>query len=249
MEPLALVLTIVTLNVYQSFTEPKERYAAIATELGTLDPDIATFQEVARRGATSSVDTLLPGFHRVVDGRPGGYVQAILSRHPIVRQVAVPFRNNRARMALGAVIAVPLGARTREVLVLTTHLDYQLDHHAERRAQLRAIFDEAARFDGPVIVTGDLNFGDGEPESDAIPPTFVDTFRALHPDDPGFTWDRDANGMARAGSLRGEGSRRLDRILTSGLTPKTAQRVFEKAIRGGLWPSDHFGVFSRLLIR
>jgi endonuclease/exonuclease/phosphatase family metal-dependent hydrolase len=246
MSPLVFVLTVVTLNVYQTFQSPKQRYEAIAAELSTLAPDVVTFQEVARRGKVTSVDGLLPDYYRVVQGRPGGYVQGIVSRYPIVRTIEVPFRNNRRRMALGAVIAVPTAPGAREILVLTTHLDYQLDHHAQRRAQLVAILEEAGRFEGPVILTGDFNFGDGEPEGKVIPPAFVDAFRVRNEVSPGFTWDRAKNAMADAGSLAGEPSRRLDRIFVRQLEVVSSDLQFTKPVRPGLWPSDHFGLVARL---
>ena len=56
MSSLAFVLTVVTLNVFQAFQSPKQRYDAIAAELQTLAPDVATFQEVAVRGHLTSVD-------------------------------------------------------------------------------------------------------------------------------------------------------------------------------------------------
>ncbi|MBT9560686.1 MAG: endonuclease/exonuclease/phosphatase family protein [Myxococcales bacterium] len=251
------LITLLTLNVFQTFTSPAERYEAIDRELTTLNPDVATFQEVKLgKSGASSIDHLLPSHaHRIVKGRPGGYVQAIVSRHPILRTLEVPFRNNRARMALGAVIAVPTPGGTREVLVLTTHLDYQLTHHSERRAQLKAIVAAAESFDGPVAVTGDLNFGDGEAESDAIPDTFTDVWRALNGAAPGYTWDREKNPMAKKGSLVGEPSRRLDRIFWRGGRALESRIVFNQRVRPAdttrpaLFPSDHYGVFAKLEVR
>ncbi len=241
-----LLITLVTLNVYQGFTEPAARYAAIGAELEVLAPDIATFQEVAVRGGKSSVDGVLPGHvHRVVRGTPGGYQQAILSRWPIVRVVEVPFRNNRRRMGLGAVIEVP--GFQKPWLVLTTHLDFQLEHHKQRAAQLEELLAAAATHDGPVVLTGDLNFGDGESEESVLrAPGWVDVFRDLHPKLPGFTWDRERNPMAKAGSLAGEPSRRLDRVVVRGLRGRTARVVMNTAIKPRLFPSDHFGVLATL---
>ncbi len=251
------LITLLTLNVFQTFTSPAERYQAIDREIKTLNPDIATFQEVKRTNSgASSIDHLLPSHqHRVVKGRPGGYVQAIVSRYPIVRMLEVPFRNNRARMALGAVIAVPTPGGSREVMVLTTHLDYQLSHHEERRAQVKAIFAAAADFNGPVAVTGDFNFGDGEAESDAIPGTYIDVWRSLNGDAPGFTWDRENNPMANKGSLVGEPSRRLDRIFWRGGRALESRIVMNQMVRPAdktrpaLFPSDHYGVFAKLEVR
>lgn len=236
-------LTLVTLNVLQVGHQAPARYAAIQAELARLAPDVVTLQEVRRLGPRkTSADALLPGYHRAVDGGWVGYHLAILSRHPIKRTVRVPFTNNRSRMAFGAVLDV----RGTEVLVLTTHLDYQLDHHAQRRKQLDMTFAAAREFSGPVVVTGDLNFGDGEAESDGIPRDYADAWRVLHPNALGLTWDNERNPMAKRGRLPGEPSRRLDRILSRGLRPQHAEIVFDEPIRDGLFPSDHFGVLASL---
>lgn len=241
-----LLLTIVTLNVLQTGHQAELRYPAIESALQALSPDIVTLQEVRRLGPDrTSADTLLDGYHRAVDGRYRGYHLAILSRYPIKRTVRVPFRTNRARMAFGAVLDVG----GTEVLVLTTHLDYQLRHHRQRRAQLTQLFAAAADFTGPAIVTGDLNFGDGAPESDAIPPSWTDAWRACHPTAPGFTWDNDKNPMARRGRLRGEPSRRLDRVIVRQMDTEESRLVLTAPIRPGLWASDHFGLFARLAVR
>ena len=239
-----LALVVVTLNVFQTFQSAPERYAAIEAGLQAAGADVVTLQEVRRLSASrTSVDALLKGWNRAIDGRFSGYHLAILSRHPIKRTLPIPFRNNRSRMALGAVLDV----RGQEVLVITTHLNYKLKDHAARRVQLEAIVGAAAAFKGPVVLTGDFNFGDGAPEQAALPDTWGDAFRVLHPKDPGYTWDNDKNPMAMRGRLPGEPSRRLDRVFARGLRPEAAGIVFDHPVRPGLFPSDHFGVKARLV--
>ncbi len=242
MNGLEVVLTVLTLNVLQLGHDAKTRYPAIDAGLQKIGADVVTLQEVRRlRGGKTSADRISGYPHRVVDGRYAGYYLAILSKHPIKRSLRIRYRNNRARMALGAVISV----RGQELLVVTTHLNYQLKHHSQRRKQLEALFAGAAAFQGPVIVTGDMNFGDGASEERAIPNTYRDAWRTLHPDKPGLTWDNEKNPMARRGRLRGEPSRRLDRIFTT-LKPVSAKLVFDQPIAKDLFPSDHFGVVAEL---
>ncbi len=240
----AVVLTVVTLNVLQIGQQAEARYEHIDKGLRALDADIITLQEVRKLGPRrTSADVLLPEYtHRAVDGRYRGYYLAILRKPPIKRTVGVPFPNTRARMAFGAVLDV----RGVEVLVLTTHLDYQLKHNRQRRRQLQLIFEQAAGFKGPVILTGDMNFGDAAPENALISGSYVDVWRRLHPTDPGMTWDNEKNPMALRGRLKGEPSRRLDRVIVRALEPISARLVFTKPIRGRLFPSDHFGVLARL---
>ncbi len=233
-----------TLNVLQIGHSGPARYQAIDAGLRGLKAEVVTLQEVRRLGPKrTSADVLLRDWkHRAVGGRYKGYHLAVLSKHPIKRTVEIPFANNRARMAFGAVLDV----RGAEVLVVTTHLDYQLKHNKQRAVQLKAIFARAADFKGAVIVTGDFNFGDAAPENSAIPTDYTDAWRALHKDDPGFTWDNTKNPMALRGRLKGEPSRRLDRVLIRGATALESRLVFTKPIKGKLFPSDHFGVLARL---
>lgn len=238
-----LVLTVLTLNVLQVGHQADRRYPVIDQELQRLQADVVTLQEVRKlRRGKSSADRLSNYPHRVVDGRYRGYYLAVLSRHPIKRTLRIRFPNNRARMALGAVLDV----RGKEVLVITTHLNYQLRHHRQRSQQLKTLFKEAARFEGPIIVTGDMNFGDGAPEESVVPADFVDAWRSLHPGKPGFTWDNENNPMAKRGRLRGEPSRRLDRIFARGLKPEQARIILNQPIAKRLFPSDHYGVLAVL---
>ncbi|MFT7621085.1 MAG: endonuclease/exonuclease/phosphatase family metal-dependent hydrolase [Myxococcota bacterium] len=241
-----LVITILTLNVAQGGAHKEERYAAIQQQMEQAKVDVVCLQEIRRYSATStSADGLLPGWHRVIDGHYGNWNQGIFSRYPIKRTVKVPYPTRGARWALGAVLDV----KGKEVLVLTTHLDYALGATAARTQQINALFAGAAKFGGPAVVTGDFNFGDQGPESRAIPKTFTDVFRSLHPDKAGFTWDKERNAESRRSSLPGEPSRRLDRILTSKhFGSRSAALLMTGKVRPGLQFSDHFGVVAQVLL-
>jgi endonuclease/exonuclease/phosphatase family metal-dependent hydrolase len=95
---------------------------------------------------------------------------AILSRFPLrdirVRQlknVNLVFRS-RKRIALCATIDTPYGA----VRVINTHLDTRINPR-ERLEQLGPALEDAAAFEGPVIIGGDLNTNDMQWVSHVVP--------------------------------------------------------------------------------
>ena len=71
-----------------------------------------------------------------------------------------------------------------------------------------------------------------------------DAWASLRPGEPGWTYDLEANALARANAFAGEPSRRLDRVLSSRrLVPVAVGLV-------GLEdpPSDHFGVWADMKV-
>ena len=130
------------------------------------------------------------------------------------------------------------------VTVATCHLESFLDSHAERVEQIK-VFENFFKDGDRTLFAGDFNFGDGELlEEEAIPDSFSDSWKVLHPTKAGFTWDREKNPMAYKGSFPGEASRRLDRIYFSGSLPTASYLIGDKAFHKDSFPSDHFGLIS-----
>ena len=139
---------------------------------------------------------------------------------------------------------------TGPITVATTHAESFLEDGPTRAQQLEVIFGRLAG-SGDALVLGDFNFGDGEPEEARVPAEYVDLWRALRPDEPGFTWDIERSEMARVGSFPGEPSRRLDRIyLRSQRTRgRSIEIIGDQPVHPGrreLFPSDHFGLAATL---
>ena len=129
------------------------------------------------------------------------------------------------------------------------HLDHQSQPSRERSAGLLAERIAARRsLTEPAIVTGDFNVGETNPAitrltapQSGAPATFIDTFRARHPDEKmagtftGFKY----------GETSGD---KIDYIL---VPPGT--EVLEAAIvrtsRNDKYPSDHFPVVARVVVR
>jgi hypothetical protein len=138
-----------------------------------------------------------------------------------------------------------------ELVFANTHLEpFSPIIQGLQAQELLGVFAGTTR---PVILVGDLNSHPG-PASDPGAATYrlfagagwVDAFGALHPGVDGFTCCQ-AEDLRNATSLLDS---RVDHVFLRGaLTPRTAQIVGadpEDRTPGGLWPSDHAGVVSRV---
>ncbi len=129
------------------------------------------------------------------------------------------------------------------------HLDHQSQPSRERSSALVAARILARGAAGePVLVTGDFNAGETNPAVTRLtqawqgaPAMFVDTFRARHPDErrvgtfTGFKF----------GQLDGE---KIDYVLVPPGT-EILDASIVRTSRGDRYPSDHFPVTARVVLR
>jgi endonuclease/exonuclease/phosphatase family metal-dependent hydrolase len=125
---------------------------------------------------------------------------------------------------------------------------------ATRLAQVREIAAQIeARCAGESrLVMGDLN---AAPDSDEIRwllkhAGLVDTFAAIHPADPGFTWH--ARNRFTSEQQPNLPDRRIDYILAAGEEIVGALRscriVCDVCTETGIFPSDHYGVMAEFVL-
>jgi endonuclease/exonuclease/phosphatase family metal-dependent hydrolase len=148
---------------------------------------------------------------------------AILSRYPIREdhKVLLPQLGQFGRTQRIATAAT-LDVKGTAVRVYSVHLATMVELGPKRRAdQARAIVDDAARFEGPVLVGGDLNAkGLGE--------VFVQA---------GYDWStRDLGKTTKVSSI--------DHFFVRGLTPASGQSVGKSPDSRG--SSDHVPIWARL---
>ena len=121
------------------------------------------------------------------------------------------------------------------------HLDHQSQPSRERSTALLLERIRTRDPKAPAVVTGDFNAGEDNPAAIAMRASFVDTFRALHPD------------AKEAGTFNGfkPGQTTGDKIDFVFAEPGT--EVLDAAIvrgsRDGRYPSDHFPVTARVRFR
>jgi endonuclease/exonuclease/phosphatase family metal-dependent hydrolase len=193
---------------------------------------------------------------------------AILSRYPIIesQSLLLPATTGvTGRCVLYALVDTPWGA----LPVFNTHLSWELHKSKERIEQVQTlvsyVFEHAplSKKTLPPVVMGDFN---AEPESDEIrymkglatidgrSVYFADAWSYGAPRDsgdvaPGYTFDR-KNAYAAAAH---EPPRRIDYLFVRGPDrkfrgePLSTELAFCDA-RDGVWPSDHFGVVTDLVM-
>lgn len=243
-------LRVLTYNVLADPLRVEERIPPLMSVLEKADADIIALQEVApwfmqllhqQPWVNAYHESKLDGARAY----PGG--QYILSRHPIRACWAEVLPGRQRRTALYADIIIgPTAMR-----VATTHMESYLEDGPVRAAQLDRILARLQAAEHALFL-GDLNFGDGEPESSHLSSSYEDIWLALRPDDKGFTWDMEESELARESAFPGEPSRRLDRILLRSKAWRGAaiSIVGNQPVVPGkrdLFPSDHFGLAAELV--
>lgn len=267
------VLRAVTLNIWNRQGPWPERLPLIRDGLAALEPDIVGLQEVLGfPGMPSQAHEIAEPFgwhvHHVPAWNVGGgltFGNAILSRHPLLDAQSLPLPSPPGydtRTAAFARVDAPHGPFP----VFVTHLTYQHHLGSARCQQVRALTDHvkalAATDGSPPILMGDFN---ADPDADemrflrGLTPLggesvyFADAWLATAgqaPDArPGWTYDRRNPYALRSR----EPSRRIDYIYVRGPDrhlrgePLSARVCLDEP-SGGVWPSDHFGLFAEIQV-
>ncbi len=247
-------LKIVTLNVLATPWKSEQRIPALFAELDSSGADIIALQEVAPWIAEKlQSEPWLNRYHYPAD--EAGKIQiaheflTLTKVKPISRQT-LKLPSNQGRIAF--LTTIPFQDTT---LTLTSiHLDSFLEDGPKRTQQLNTIFKTLEDKEHSILL-GDFNFGDDEqPDTSALSDKYKDPWLILHPDDPGFTWNRKLNKRANNDSFIGEPSRRLDRVLFSSesMEAKSISLFADKPVSKKtpkLFPSDHFGLICTLQIK
>ena len=238
-------LQVLTLNLRSRLDQPDLREPAIARFLRDVRPDVVLLQEVGQvEGGLTQAHRLAKTAHYEVASCFNPRTRrglAVLSRYPIV-DIVVEYLPRKKRPALGVVLNV----NGRLVSFVNVHLTPQLDAVKQRQLELGAALELMDNLPSPAFIGGDFNFGDSALEN-ALLSKLVDTYRFVEPHAPGHTWDL-RNPLARKNSYPKEPSRRLDRILLSAARARVAEAsvVLDKPGHGGVYPSDHFGLYARI---
>jgi endonuclease/exonuclease/phosphatase family metal-dependent hydrolase len=239
-----------TVNTRCLLDDWDDRKQPLADGIAAVDPDLIALQEVC---ASSSQDNLLELLDLIAQktGKVYQHVRydthfnplalaqegiAVVTPHPITFQQNVDLPDGFFnRGAIITRVTTPAG----ELLFTGTHLDFATAtaRQAELSAARAAI--EAVRLpDEPSILAGDMNENPGGPcIAEAEAAGYVDAWGLLHPNDPGLT------------SPAENPENRIDYVMLSDPAGKlaiTQAVVFLDQPVGGVWPSDHRGVWAGL---
>jgi endonuclease/exonuclease/phosphatase family metal-dependent hydrolase len=244
-------LTFLTYNVLGDAAAKAERFPRLLDILREADADVVALQEVR----PWSLELLWnePWVRERYEGTTAAGEPFVARGLYILSKL--PFEDVAWKLLPGSQLRMVLVARLRvdgrSLAVGDVHLESPLRSSRTRATQLAAVFPMLEGADDAVIL-GDFNFGDGEePETSCLDERYADLWIALRPGGHGFTWNIEKSPMARAGSFRGEASRRLDRILlrSSHWRPKSVRIVGDEPVTadGKVFPSDHFGLVATLV--
>ncbi len=269
-----MTLSVLTLNIWNEDGPWKERAPLIRSWIERLDPDVIGLQEVLQGpGVDQALEVLGERGYALAYGRaidfwnnaepdgsnPVGFGNAVASRWPIAEQEVAPLPDagdGERRVAMSVTIDAPVGP----ISFTSTHLNFRFHHGAVRERQVAALAElvlrRRPRGGFPPILVGDFN---AEPDSTEI--RYVSGLHALdgrslylrdawtHAGDggPGTTWS-DRNPYTRPWL---EPDRRIDYVFVgppqaNGVGSIESCRVVCDEAREGVWPSDHFGVYTEL---
>jgi endonuclease/exonuclease/phosphatase family metal-dependent hydrolase len=267
-----MTLKVLTLNLWNTSGPWDARRPRIREWVDRLDPDLIGFQEVLRAPDGNGIDMaaeILEGTGYHVDhaaaAKSNGvdFGNAVASRWPILDrdEIELP-RGDRdeGRCAVSIVVDAPFG----EVAFTSTHLNWKLHDGHTREQQVVALADfvlkRRPRGGFPPIVVGDFN---AEPDSAEIrymcgyqslvqrSVMFFDAWGVAGDGGPGYTWSN-RNAFA---AIALEPERRIDYIFAGypvrmsekhGVGKIETCRVVCDDEAGGVWPSDHYGVYAEL---
>lgn len=259
-------LNVLTYNIWgapQDKNSPlfnfEKRKEAILDILTTENPDVICLQEVSKEWAEAILSNQFIRDHYFStdpdSGRMVSYFglsQMTLSKFPITSSTVYGLPGYE----IYSLLSTQIQYNGKNVCINNVHLHSGAEYSAFRIAQLKTIQNIISKNDADLnILAGDFNFGDGPQwsENQHIPNDFQDIWKKTHKRDPGFTEDTNINKM-RFNFKKKIKQERFDRILLK--DKKSLCKAFDikklgtKPIDGAgeTWPSDHFGLASKIEI-
>lgn len=239
-------LGLVTFNIWHNQGDWAARLPLLIAAIRAQDPDVIALQEVledAAVGLPNQARTLadaLGGYSVAftstdAEGLPRRYGNALLSRLPVLAQDSKrlePLDDYRTAIRL----RVSLDGRA--VDIVNTHLAWQEDAAPVRARQIADLLGWLPTDGVPLIVMGDFNAVQEDAGLNALTgPRF---FSALPRGSAATTLN----------PAKGHPNRVIDHIFAeaSAFTPISAAVIGDQA-SGGEYPSDHFGVATRIRLR
>jgi len=257
---------LLTWNIWGKNADWQAREDALLAALADIDADIVTVQEAWTEPSGSTQTARLAaalGFahHHQADPPPPVRDRGlgVLTRWPITSHDAIALtagsEPDEHRIALLVTIATPAG----NLPLITTHLNWRLDHSAVRQQQALQLMRITARQTDPgtlpTVVCGDFN---AMPDSDEIRMltgltatpvpgiVFQDAWTAGGDSTPGHTWSHANPHAAR----ERYGPARIDFVFVQwrpGQNGAVLTTTLINGHRSGTWASDHAGVATSLI--
>ena len=246
----APMLDMVTFNLQHDREDWPRRRKVIAAELQRLQPDAIALQEVIEkprvRNQAQWLAAQLGYQYQFVSTDPPGaekrYGNALLTRRPVLA------RGEHLLQPLGdyrTVAHLRIDIDGRPVNLYATHLHERADAQgqATRRRQVDDLLQyiSASAAQAPVVIAGDFNALVDAGDLSELRSRYGDSFGSVHVN----------NDLAAVSTLNRDyysAPSRIDHIFfqQEGLLAREARLLFDQPDAGGLWASDHYGVWARL---
>lgn len=249
--PKTLPLDVVTLNIWHDKQDWPHRQDLIVAELRGLAPDVIVLQEVLQ-------DASLPNQAQVLASRLGyeyrffsadaptqarRYGNAILVRGRIDDSREVKLAPLDDYRTAGWVRATVQG---RPLNVYATHLHYTPEGGAIRAQQVAGLLElvDATSGDVPSVIGGDFNTRSDTPELAALVARFANAYADVHAGE-----DPNTPAHATLNPHLGHPPVRIDHVFAQRGVFRVvdARIILNQADASGAWPSDHYGVWVRVM--
>ncbi|MFP5385608.1 MAG: endonuclease/exonuclease/phosphatase family protein [Bacteriovoracia bacterium] len=250
-------IRIVTINLAGiNFDWFEKRRQVLIGQLQELEPDVIFLQEttiVVENNYDQSLDIAGETGLTSVAFAPYGNIRefespklggvAILSKYPftyVQNRRLPPAQRDEYGARVG--LMVKIEKTGNDIILATTHLSWRTDESELRFAQVTEFLKLISSAGSlPVIIGGDFNCTTDEPAVRKILQSYKDTFFDLHPKNDGITW------CSKNNYIRSRKDRRIDYIFCShDLRVERAEVVLNH--KQPIFPSDHFGVLTDLIL-
>ncbi len=239
-------MKVVTLNTWNEEGPWETRWQIVLKGLAAAPPDIVAFQEVISPAWAQTLSQRLELPHYAFAGKAYGLLT--LSRFPLRASELIPYKiQSPTEDYPRGFLMTTWDVQGQSLLMLNTHLSWRLDEGLTRTGQVDELLHWVQRHASAqdLIALGDFNAHEDQPEIIAMTAVggFTDTFRRIHPEDPGLTWDNRNTYTARHGLP----DRRLDYIFVR-QAGKALGKLQDAALclnrpdPDKIFASDHYGV-------
>jgi len=244
-------LDVVTLNLWHDKQDWPHRQDLIVAELRALAPDVIVLQEVLQNIALPNQAQVLASrlgydyrfFSVDAPSQARRYGNAILVRGVIEASREVKLDPLDDYRNAGWVRATVQG---RPLNLYVTHLHHTREGGAIRAKQMAGVLEliEATAGDAPSVLGGDFNTRSDTPELTVLNPKFAEAYAGTHA-------DQDANTPAHTtlNTHLGHPPERIDHVFVErdAFRVVDARIILDQADDTGAWPSDHYGVWVRMM--
>ncbi|MEG3840533.1 poly(A) polymerase [Microcoleus sp. herbarium14] len=239
-------------DIYESeHTQTAQRIPIIIEHLRQCDADIIALQEVTPRLLEILLASDWVHDYQISESPQGETLEwhglLLLSRLPFT---LVEYRYSpRKRVLIGKWL---LNGKTLNIAAVHFTSDYNKNAVAVRYKQLAILLKYLKTQPGDCLIVGDFNAKGNEQTEILTQNNFIDIWQTHYPEDPGYTFNPQANPLAALMSLTGL-SGRLDRMMLRSQERDWISRKIElfacnpiPDTEGKIYPSDHFGILTQL---